>query len=157
MFEAAQERATPFRALREVCTVRCLFAVNANADRFVGIVKWWELRRIPYNGILLILGICSTYIYWHLFDRYAPDPADDGIFPGLMPIFVGLAANIFYTAGWIVEGLVRAVRHRGSLSLRRSLFVLGFAFSVLVVSFPACAAMLNTYFMHQAHLTHWRY
>jgi hypothetical protein len=81
-----------------------LFVQNPKSDTFRGIVAWWEKRRIHYNLVLLIVGIWSTYTYWSLFDQYAKDPSDDGIFPGLMPIVFGIMANIFYTSGWIIEG-----------------------------------------------------
>jgi hypothetical protein len=155
MLVNSYESESPFAHLRELLHVRVLFRSNQDPNSFASIVKWWEWRRITYNVVLLILGIVSTYIYWTLFDKYAPDPADDGIFPGLMPIIVGIVANFFYTSGWTFEILLRLIRGRGSKRLAPALFGLGLGFSMLVVSVPAISALVLTTHMHSTHHTHW--
>lgn len=155
MLVESYENESPFAHLRELLHVRVLFRPNQDPDRFSSIVKWWEWRRITYNAVLLILGIVSYYIYWTLFDKYAPDPANDGMFPGLGILVVGVGANVFYTVGWISETVLRLLRGRGSKRLAPLLFGLGFAFSVLVFCVPVISALTLTAHMHSTHQTHW--
>jgi len=141
--------------LRAASSPRGLFAANRCSNENHCIIKWWELRRIQYNAIMLVIGVPSVLVYWNMFSKYAADPADDGIFPGLMPIFVGLVANFFYTSGWITECAVRALKGKGAPKLGPILFALGLVFSIFVVSLPAISALELTSQMHRAHLTHW--
>jgi hypothetical protein len=134
-----------------------LFAKNSRPDKFRGIVAWWEKRRLHYNLILLVFGVWSTYTYWSLFDQYAKDPSDDGIFPGLMPILFGIMANVFYTSGWVIESALLFVRRKAGPRVGRALFVAGLCFSTLLTLVPGVAGLLNTARMRRAHQSHWLY
>ena len=155
MLQGAGESKSTVSALRQVFTPRGLFAPNPCSDQFRCIFNWWELRRVPYNAIMLVIGIASTYIYWSLFDKYAPASEDDGIFPGLMPIFVGIVANVLYTSGWLVEAWLLKARGRGTQKLGPLLFAIGIVFSILVVSIPAVSSIVLTIQMHDAHHNQW--
>jgi hypothetical protein len=133
---------------------RELFAPNPCADSFAGVRKYWELRRPIYNAILLPIGIVSTIIYWTLLDKYAVPSSDDGIFPGPMPIFIGIAANVFYTSGWLVESLLLLLRRHGSIRFGPILFTTGLMFSMLLIAFPGGIAIELTHKMHKAHQSH---
>jgi hypothetical protein len=65
----------------------------AGANRkWYEIILWWEIRRIPYNIIMFIVGMLSFYI------GYVTIP--------LVYALLALALNVVYTFGWIVELLV---------------------------------------------------
>ena len=53
------------------------------------IILWWEIRRIPYNLIMYFAGLLSFYV------GYISIP--------LIYILMGLAFNVIYTFGWIIE------------------------------------------------------
>lgn len=53
---------------------------------------WWEIRRIPYNIIMYLVGLLSFQI------GYVTIP--------LVYLVLGLGLNALYTFGWIVELLV---------------------------------------------------
>ena len=61
---------------------------NANR-RWYEIIFWWEFRRIPYNIIMYFVGYLSFYI------GFVTIP--------LVYLVIGLALNIIYTFGWIIE------------------------------------------------------
>jgi hypothetical protein len=133
-----------------------LFSRNENAASFRSVLFWWETRRIHYNLILLVVGLCGAFIYLHLFDLYAPDTADDGLETGLSVVAFVVAANACYTIGWIAEGLLLAsTRKRGLPFAGQLLFSIGLAFSVLVTLIPATSGILNTIAMMRAHQSHW--
>jgi hypothetical protein len=61
-----------------------------NTDRrWYEIILWWEIRRIPYNVVMSFVGYLSFYI------GYVTIP--------LVYFVIGLALNIFYSFGWIIE------------------------------------------------------
>jgi len=67
------------------------------------IIRWWELRRIPYNAILFAIGIASIFA----MDFFAQGVNSAGDAPeletGLTIVLHGFIANVCYTLGWIVE------------------------------------------------------
>lgn len=144
---------TTARAFRSVSSF--LVAGNKKKDDLSAIVLWWEKRRLLYNLVLLAVGIYSITTYWDQFALYASDPADDGIFPGPMPIAYGIMANVCYTFGWMLESVIFIRLKRRKLPSGQPLFAIGLIFSVLLTLFPAWAAISNTNEMRRAHQTHW--
>ncbi len=65
-------------------------------------IVWWEIRRIPFNLLVLVAGLASgfvTLIAWkHV---YAAD--QDLGSPFMTVVLYALAANLCYTLGWITE------------------------------------------------------
>lgn len=53
------------------------------------IILWWEIRRVPYNLIMIAAGYLSFYI------AFVTIP--------LVYLVIGLGLNIIYTFGWIIE------------------------------------------------------
>jgi len=103
----------------------------------LGIVAWWEIRRIPYNLIVGIIGVISLLLFF-VFISLAHElkPGEDAVEP--MALFAApIAANICYTGGWIVEFLLSAVRRKGSSSVGLVLLKLGVVFSVVIVLVPS--------------------
>jgi hypothetical protein len=155
MFALDNERNLPVR-LMHAMHWSTLFKPNRNATSFVGIIEWWERRRLHYNVVLLVAGLCSSSLYWHLFGLYAPDPSDDGIFPGLAEIAFWIMANVCYTFGWMVECvLLLVVRRRGLRIAGTPLFAAGLVFSLLLTLAPGISAIVNTIAMKRAHQSHW--
>jgi hypothetical protein len=155
MFEQNIQSGPFLESLLDVCKPSRLFAPNRDAARLGGVLWWWESRRIHYNIVMLSAGLASAYVYWHLFDLYAPDPADDGFFPGLGCILFGLAANLAYCSGWIFEGLLMLIRRRGLANAGPILFGLFLAASLLLVSLPAVNGIRLIHEMHAAHAAKW--
>jgi len=155
MFDSVRDQNLPSRII-EGTGWRDLFARNRDANSFKRIFFWWEKRRLHYNMILLVVGICSYLVYWHLFDLYAPDPADDGMFPGLGIIVCGFVANVLYTLGWVVESaLLLASSRRGLPFFGRLFYIIGLVFSVLLAMLPGIAGVFNTLAMMRANQGHW--
>lgn len=89
--------------------------------RWHEIILWWELRRIPYNVIMYIVGLLSFQI------GYVTIP--------LVYIIIGLGLNVLYTLGWIIELLFidRLKEKEGRLNYPQYAFISYLTFSTLVV------------------------
>jgi len=93
------------------------------------IILWWELRRIPYNVLMYLIGMLSFYI------AYVTIP--------LVYVFIALVLNIFYTFGWLIELLFVRRQRKDIVKAKYPaisfliilaisiLFVFGFAFYIL--------------------------
>jgi len=104
-----------------------------------GIIAWWELRRILYNALMLVVGVVSLIVFFVAIDAAGLPPGEDAIEPMLLIVgvpFIAIAANVCYTLGWLVELAVRATGYK-SRSLAPELFAIGTAFSIFVLSLPA--------------------
>lgn len=100
------------------------------------VIRWWELRRIPYNLVLLVIGAMALYgAVWVLSGKRPGLTL--GAWPVAIPCFIyGFMANIFYTLGWVVELWGRATdpgaaRRRAVLTFRA-----GFALSCVLTTLP---------------------
>jgi hypothetical protein len=104
-------------------------------------VVWWERRRITYNLVVGAVAIVSFVIYWiSIASSGVLKPGDDVIEPLALlaaPIVAPIAINICYTAGWLMDVPLRFIVPSLSSRFTLRLFVIGFAFSLFVVSFPA--------------------
>ena len=102
------------------------------------IVRWWELRRLVYNAVLLVIGVASISGCEWLMTKIIP-LGEDAIEPmGLVVVVViyGAMANFCYTLGWVVELWGRkadpvAARRRGEWRFR-----VGLLFSSVLTSLP---------------------
>ncbi|MBK7141852.1 MAG: hypothetical protein IPH75_07215 [bacterium] len=98
------------------------------------------MRRIVYNLILVTGGFISLLLLTAIY--YLPPQLDEYPVEGLavLGIFLGLAmANVFYTAGWIVEIFVLKFGGDWSVKFGPSLLKTGILFSLFVVSLPTLA------------------
>jgi hypothetical protein len=105
-------------------------------------IGWWEARRIPFNLIVGIAGILSTVVVcvvglgsYFLFD------GDFGLPPPLFAVlgvlFYGIAANVFFTGGWLAELIVRKIWPAETDRFSTLSFSLGLIFSVVLTLAPA--------------------
>jgi hypothetical protein len=67
------------------------------------IILWWELRRIPYNVIVGLAGICSVALFY-FFTANEPIENGEDIGEPFMLFVAPFLINAFYTLGWVVEG-----------------------------------------------------
>jgi hypothetical protein len=103
-------------------------------------VAWWERRRLTYNLVIGAFAVVCFVVYCiSLSSTGVLEPGEDVVEPlALMAIpFVVLLINICYTAGWLLDAPLRFFVPSLSSRFTSWLFILGFAFSLLVVSFPA--------------------
>jgi hypothetical protein len=102
-------------------------------------IVWWELRRIPYNVALAVLGsITVVVVLW--IGSHLTTPGEDimeppGLFVGV--ILYGIAANIFYTLGWISELLWGGGDTSRTEPFRRRVFIIGLVASSVITLFPS--------------------
>lgn len=120
-----------------------LFSRDDGATGMLDIIKWWELRRIPYNlavgtaGIFtLIVTIAVAAIASEEFGEPfgLPDPP---IIAVLAVIVCGIGANVCFTGGWIVEIIVRKLWSERVGAFAQISFALGLMFSLLLTVAPA--------------------
>src|ERR1700735_5302623 len=83
-----------------------VIASASEADMTVGqVIRWWELRRLLYNVVLLAVGLVAISGMEWLMGRVVP-MGEDAIEPMTLVLGVavyGVMANLCYTLGWIVE------------------------------------------------------
>lgn len=133
---------TGLSPLKKVLAWR-LFHRRDVPSHVIDIIKWWELRRIPYNlavgttgiltlaVVLLVAGIASEKFGEPLG---LPDPPIIAVFA---VIGYGIGANVCFTGGWIAEILVRRLWPERIGIFGQASFFFGFVFSVVLTLVPA--------------------
>src|SRR6266702_238725 len=102
------------------------------------IIRWWEIRRIPYNAILFAIGITAIFAMEWFMGKVIP-VGEDAIEPLALAIGVliyGIMANLCYTMGWVLElvgNTTDAVRAR---SRGKKMFLAGLWLSCLLTTAP---------------------
>jgi len=130
------------RLTRKILAWR-LFARRKDDSGNFDIIKWWELRRIPYNlivgatGMLTLIAIFAVAAIGELVFGVACEWPDPPIFAIFAVVAYGIAANVCYTGGWVVEILVRKVWKERAGAFGEIAFFLGLIFSVLLTLAPA--------------------
>lgn len=113
--------------------------ITSKAD----IIKWWELRRIPYNIAVGLAGIVTCVTIFAVAaiasKRFGDlpawaDPSFSAIF-GVVAYAIG--ANVCFTAGWFAEIIVRNIWRERAGAFAEIAFSLGFVFSILLTLVPA--------------------
>lgn len=108
------------------------------------VIHWWEARRPFFNVVVGCTGIVTCFLL--LVCAFSSDALvgeaiglPDGPFLGvfLIPVYA-IFANICYTAGWVVELLVRAAcKADAAAALATKMFRWGITFSIFVTLSPA--------------------
>ena len=116
---------------------RLLFRDSVGAESPSDVVRWWEGRRLPFNVAVGATGLVSLSFLAAL-SAMSPD-AHGTIGPPLLVVLAyGVAANVAYTSGWILELLLlRPLFGRRSGTVGAALFRYGLAFSVGISAIPA--------------------
>jgi hypothetical protein len=106
-------------------------------------IGWWEARRVAFNLIVGSAGILSGVIVatvglgsYFLIDSDfgVPDPP---LFAVFAVVIYGLAANVCYTGGWIVELVIRKAWPAQADRFATLSLALGLVFAVLLTLSPA--------------------
>ena len=128
----------PFSRLGSSSLCRRDIPVNSAREA----IGWWETRRIPFNLIVGIAGIISTVVVcivgpgsYFLFDGDFAIPPP--LFAGLGVLLYGIAANVFFTGGWLSELIVRKIWPIEADRFATLSFSLGLIFSVALTLTPA--------------------
>jgi hypothetical protein len=116
--------------------LRWLFSRSSSNLGPLGIILWWEARRVPYNLIIGIFG-CFSLILFFLFINASGHlkPGEDAVEPMAL-MLAPFAINLCYTAGWIVEVALWIIGKRDP-RIGPFLFKTGTAFSLLAAAFPS--------------------
>ncbi|SRR5712691_788864 len=101
-------------------------------------IAWWEIRRIPFNLIVMVAGIASALVIELIGSRLVR-PGEDieepiGIVIGV--ISYAVAANLCYSLGWITELLWSWGDTTRTEALRPKVFRLGIIISVVLTILP---------------------
>jgi hypothetical protein len=92
------------------------------------VIAWWELRRIPYNLVLLLAGVFNIAI--SLFILYSSGSEGGDLGDPLLGVWAyAFMANVCYTGGWILELLLRLLKAGDAAETGRKLYKIGFIFS----------------------------
>jgi hypothetical protein len=128
----------PFSRLRASSLCRRDISVNSAREA----IGWWEARRIPFNLIVGIAGILSIVVVcvvglgsYFLFDGDFAIPPP--LFAAFGVLLYGIAANVFFTCGWLAELIVREVWPVEADRFATLSFSLGLIFSVVLTLTPA--------------------
>jgi hypothetical protein len=101
------------------------------------IIQWWEARRIPFNVLIGVYGICSLGIFvWALDSSGHLQPGEDAVEP-LAIMVAPLAINALYTLGWLVEVPATLIGPRPLPMLGPTLLKLGLGLGLTLSSLPA--------------------
>lgn len=109
------------------------------------IIKWWELRRIPYTFLVGMVAVVSFFLTNSIAEKYA-QAGEHFLKPASLLIGVPVAlfvANIFYTLGWLLELLRKKLTGNDDPGFRGIAFYSGLIVSLLLMSLPLWIALLN--------------
>ena len=114
-----------------------MFSIPENHITTKDIVVWWELRRIPYNIIVGVLGGLSLILFFFFISHAGHlKPGEDAIEPMAL-IIAPFLINIGYTAGWFLEVILRKILKIENTGLGISILKFGILFSILVIFLPS--------------------
>lgn len=113
------------------------FDSGFESRKWYHVILWWEIRRIPYNIIMLFSSMISFFVLCFIVEG-----AGDFIHP-MTPIIFGFLANFCYTFGWITEYIIRLFSHKTSFAFARIAFKAGLLFSILFVFAPNIICLIQ--------------
>ena len=100
------------------------------------VILWWELRRVPYNLLMLIVATFPLAVLALILVTNPLPPDEDIGNPFISIILFALGANLAYTLGWMAELLSRRIWKEESRTLGPKFFTLGVIFSVFLCLCP---------------------
>ena len=120
--------------------VEALFPAPAYRRTPLGLLGWWESRRLLYNGLVGVSGLASLTVV-EVFCWLPPGPHH--YMPLAAPVVFGIAANVCFTLGWIVESAMERLWGREAPLIGPALFRQGVAFSVGLTWLPAAVSVVG--------------
>jgi hypothetical protein len=100
------------------------------------IIRWWEYRRILYNGVMLIMGLLVIAAVWGISVLGKQDVLGSPLFLVLDVIVYAFCANVCYTGGWILDLAWKEPDADAAARRRRGFFIAGLIFSCLITTVP---------------------
>jgi hypothetical protein len=120
------------------------FHAPATLGSPLAIIKWWEVRRIPYNILIGVYGIISLMLFYFFIRSSGKlEPGEDAVEPTAF-IAAAIAVNLVYTAGWLVELTLRYVFEVRSTRTGPCLLKAGVIVSFVVASLPTVVWGVST-------------
>jgi hypothetical protein len=109
----------------------------------IGVIRWWESRRLLYNASVGAAGVTSLGVM-ALLGSLPPHPLpfDMGILLIGVPVY-GLLANLGFTVGAPADLLLRRFLGERAAAAGPVLFRYGFVFSVGLTLLPIPAAVID--------------
>ena len=106
-------------------------------------IVWWEIRRIAFNLALLAAGLISVFVAM----------STGFFFPAMILAIVAyaLAANLFYTLGWISELLWSGGDTARTAPFRSRVFRFGLLGSVILTLLPGVLIAFVWVVLHLPH------
>lgn len=107
-------------------------------------IVWWEIRRIPFNLAIGLVGFATSLTIVGVGDLLVK-PGEDFVEPMLLivgGVVYGLAANAFYTLGWVSELLWTRGDTSKTAAIRSRIFWLGLSASAGLTLLPAGAVVV---------------
>jgi hypothetical protein len=116
-------------------------------ETYWDVIGWWEIQRVTYNLVVGIAGIFTgliiscvgvfSYVV-HQSDYGLPDPP---LFAIVGILVYAIAANIFYTGGWVTELFIRQVWPNQSDKFANRAYFYGVILSVLMTLCPGIVVL----------------
>ncbi len=120
-----------------------LFRRDLEASNSSDVIRWWEMRRIPFNLIVGCTGLFTAALLLlmvGIMERHLGDPDEPpaSFFVAVFVAFVyGIAANLCFTLGWVAELLAKRLWPGRLPVFGEVAFFMGTVFSVLLTLVPA--------------------
>ena len=121
--------------------VQALFPAPDYRRTTLSLLQWWESRRLLYNGIVGGTGLLTAGVV-ELFALLPPAQPHMGV-PLAGVLAWGIAANVFYSLGWVVEASMERVWKREAPLIGPVLFRQGVAFSIGLTLLPMAIAAVG--------------
>lgn len=112
------------------------FNVPSEERSSLQIILWWEIRRIPFNILIGILGLISLILVYVFVDKSVTGHPGEDIVEPLSVFAAPFAINFCYTFGWITELSLGRIWKSREPKLASKLLRFGIIFSVFVISLP---------------------
>jgi hypothetical protein len=100
------------------------------------IVRWWEYRRLFYNGAMLVVGLFVVAAVWVISVLGRLDMMAPPLFLVFDIILYAFCANVCYTGGWILDLAWKEPDADAAARRRRGIFIAGMIFSCLITTLP---------------------
>lgn len=100
------------------------------------IILWWELRRIPFNILIGIIGFISLILLYIFVDASVTGHSSEDIIEPFAIFLAPFAINFCYTLGWFVEITFGRIWKNDEPKLASKLLRFGTGISLAIVLLP---------------------